>query len=86
MENLELTEKKPFHSEKELPVIIHDLCTVAHKTTTQKYISDVEIGDISHKVQNFTYQILKYKIYMISSFSLTCDLHHQSEVLKNEVM
>ena len=44
-------------------VIIDDLCTIAHKTSTQKYISDIEVEDVSHEVKNFTNQILKCRIY-----------------------
>ena len=44
-------------------VIIDDLCTIAHKTSTQKYISDIEVEDVGHEVKNFTNQILKHRIY-----------------------
>ena len=43
-------------------VIIDDLCTIAHKTSTQKYISDIEVEDVGHEVKNFTNQILKCRI------------------------
>ena len=47
-------------------VIIDDLCTIAHKTSAQKYISDIEVEDVGHEVKNFTNQILKYRIYKLN--------------------
>ena len=49
-----------------MTVVIHHLSSVAHETTAQENISDVNIDDVHDEVEDLADQILQHSISKIS--------------------